>query len=261
MVKAQPFEAAAATAVVGCVDTTGWQNPYDATCAKMVTDGHCKDGALVPGHEWAAGEAYGSPEANCCSCGKDAAKDDGGDGDVAACEDTPAWRNAFAATCATYASEGHCLGGAFARGHEWTQGVDFGEPEAHCCACGKGRAVAPTAPAAAAQEEHPAAESGPSSAAAAPASCSWIYLPGTALHWEIGQFALLQTSEPVEGGWLCAKLCLATDGCDAYSFRRGEPSHPQHHRCFLLHALAGGNGAPAAEFDSAALPSGAQIMS
>ena len=63
MVKAQPFEAAAATAVVGCLDTTGWQNPYDATCAKMVADGHCTDGALVPGHEWAAGAAYGSPEA------------------------------------------------------------------------------------------------------------------------------------------------------------------------------------------------------
>ena len=129
MVKAAPFEAAA-VAAVGCTDTAGWLNQFDANCAAMAAEGHCKGGAFVAGHEWAAGTDYGSPEKNCCACGKETA-----------CVDTPGWHNQFAATCATYASDEHCVNGGFARGHEWTAGVDFGEPETNCCDCGKGAAA------------------------------------------------------------------------------------------------------------------------
>ena len=101
MVKAAPFEAAA-VAAVGCTDTAGWRNQFGADCASMVADGHCKDGAFVADHEWAAGPDYGSPEKNCCACGKEIA-----------CVDTSGWHNQFAATCATYASEKHCVDGGF----------------------------------------------------------------------------------------------------------------------------------------------------
>ena len=129
MVKAAPFEAAA-VAAVGCTDTAGWRNQFGADCASMVADGHCKDGAFVADHEWAAGPDYSSPEKNCCACGKEIA-----------CVDTLGWHNQFAATCATYASEKHCVDGGFARGHEWAAGMEFGEPEKNCCECGKGSAA------------------------------------------------------------------------------------------------------------------------
>ena len=256
---ALPFGTAAAT--TGCFDTQGWSNPWGDTCSAVVADGHCQDGAFVPGHEWAAGTAYGSPELNCCACGKDAPKDETG------CSDSPAWRNQFAADCAMYESEGNCVDGGFSPGHEWSGGVEFGEPELNCCACGKGQPRKAPLP-----KEAPTVEATQAPAAAAAATplpqtpveaalleartvakpkCTWTYLPKTALHWEIGQFSSLRMTDPVQGGWVCAKLCSEVVGCDAYSWRRSGDRLPNYHRCFLLKSMAGGAGTTADEFDSA----------
>ena len=51
------------------------------------------------------------------------------------CEDTPSWKNQYAATCSSYVNEGHCVSGRVIPGHEWTTGAEFGEPELNCCAC------------------------------------------------------------------------------------------------------------------------------
>lgn len=63
-----------------CTDTPGWLNQFGADCAVMVSDGHCEDGAFAVDsyHKWVAGP-NGSPEENCCSCGKGAAKPGGYD--------------------------------------------------------------------------------------------------------------------------------------------------------------------------------------
>ena len=51
-----------------CVDTPGWRNIFGAGCDALVTDGHCRDGAFIAGHEWAAGAQWGHPEHHCCAC-------------------------------------------------------------------------------------------------------------------------------------------------------------------------------------------------
>ena len=52
-----------------CVDSANWVNPSGVDCAAYATEGHCADGKVVPGHEWAAGDKFGRPESNCCVCG------------------------------------------------------------------------------------------------------------------------------------------------------------------------------------------------
>ena len=121
--------------VGGCGDTAGWSNRFSASCASYSAEGHCADGSIVTGHEWAAGEGFDFPEKNCCVCGK-----------PTPCVDTPAWRNPFGSTCAAYQKEGHCAGGAAVFGHEWAQGPAYGSPEKHCCACGKSPPVPPAPP-------------------------------------------------------------------------------------------------------------------
>jgi hypothetical protein len=58
--------------------------------------------------------------------------------EAASCADTAGWRNPMQKSCATYAYEGWCIGGAAVPGQEWTLGEHYGYPERHCCACGKG---------------------------------------------------------------------------------------------------------------------------
>ena len=52
-----------------CADTPGWKNQYGIGCAGYETEGHCADGKVVLGHEWAVGSKFGSPEKHCCVCG------------------------------------------------------------------------------------------------------------------------------------------------------------------------------------------------
>jgi len=96
------------------------------------TQGHCANGAFLPGEEWTGGPDFGDPELNCCVCGTAGA--------APACVDTPNWQNAYTATCALYESEGHCADGEFIAGHEYTSSEEFGLPREHCCVCGKGGA-------------------------------------------------------------------------------------------------------------------------
>merc|ERR1719478_307453 len=44
----------------------------------------------------------------------------------------------YGMTCAGYVSMGLCADGAVIKGHEWTTGSAFNNPEEHCCACGGG---------------------------------------------------------------------------------------------------------------------------
>ena len=53
-----------------CVDTRGWRNQFGGTCEKYASEGHCRDGAMVPGHEWADSPDFNVPSENCCVCGK-----------------------------------------------------------------------------------------------------------------------------------------------------------------------------------------------
>ncbi|KAL1520452.1 hypothetical protein AB1Y20_022033 [Prymnesium parvum] len=55
-------------ASAACTDTPRWSNQYGVTCEGYVRDGHCGGGAVLSGHEWAAGAAFDHPEANCCIC-------------------------------------------------------------------------------------------------------------------------------------------------------------------------------------------------
>ena len=52
-----------------CTDSANWHNPSGVNCAAYAAEGHCADGKVVPGHEWAAGSKFGRPEDNCCVCG------------------------------------------------------------------------------------------------------------------------------------------------------------------------------------------------
>jgi len=54
-----------------------------------------------------------------------------------ACKDTTNWKNRHGATCDDYRTDGHCMNGGFAPGHEWTAGPDMDSPEIHCCGCGR----------------------------------------------------------------------------------------------------------------------------
>jgi len=59
-----------AQAPVGsCVNTANWKNAYGATCASYDAN-FCQHGKARPGSEWAMGPRLGSPELNCCVCGK-----------------------------------------------------------------------------------------------------------------------------------------------------------------------------------------------
>jgi len=51
-----------------CTDTPGFVNAFGGTCAKFVNEGHCANGGMVAGHEWAAGASFGYPERHCCAC-------------------------------------------------------------------------------------------------------------------------------------------------------------------------------------------------
>ena len=56
------------TAKPACVDVSGWTDIYGHSCDAYERDGHCRDGAFVPGHEWARGARWNHPESNCCAC-------------------------------------------------------------------------------------------------------------------------------------------------------------------------------------------------
>ncbi len=103
-------------------------------CADYASSGRCA-GGFLPGEEWTGGADFGEPELHCCVCGK-----------PTPCADTPEWKNEYRATCVEYERDGHCAGGAFAAGHEYTGGSEFGSPWRHCCVCGKGKAAAPPPP-------------------------------------------------------------------------------------------------------------------
>ena len=60
----------AAPAEAPCHDTPGWSNQYGSSCAAYNEEGHCAQGGIAPAHEWAGGTEFGSPEQNCCACGK-----------------------------------------------------------------------------------------------------------------------------------------------------------------------------------------------
>jgi len=120
----------------GCVDTPGWVNSIGVDCDVYASE-HCAGGRFLPAGAWASGVDFGEPEKHCCACGK---PPDRGPGDISSdsgCVDTVGWQNLFGATCDDYSSAGRCAGGAFTPGEEWTSGHDFGEPEKHCCECGK----------------------------------------------------------------------------------------------------------------------------
>ena len=51
------------------MDTANWRNPSGITFLAYATEGHCADGKVVLGHEWAVGSKFGSPEKHCCVCG------------------------------------------------------------------------------------------------------------------------------------------------------------------------------------------------
>ena len=53
-----------------CFDTPGWSNQYGSSCVAYNDEGHCASGGIAPAHEWTAGPEFGSPEHNCCVCGK-----------------------------------------------------------------------------------------------------------------------------------------------------------------------------------------------
>ena len=53
------------------------------------------------------------------------------------CTDTEGWINQYGAGCEAYLSDGHCNGQGFVEGREWTAGEEYGNPEVHCCICGK----------------------------------------------------------------------------------------------------------------------------
>ena len=139
-----------------CTDTPGWTNKFHSRCSNFVTDGHCTGTGFAAGHEWAAAPNWGAAGLHCCACGKDTAGDAaaaaasrfdvGGPKEVEpvarqvapmVCSDTPGWKNQFGATCAKYASEGHCANGAMIPGHEWADTEQFGVPSRNCCVCGK----------------------------------------------------------------------------------------------------------------------------
>ena len=51
------------------MDSPHWANPSGVDCTAYALEGHCADGKIVPGHEWAGGSKFGHPEINCCVCG------------------------------------------------------------------------------------------------------------------------------------------------------------------------------------------------
>lgn len=104
-------------------------------CSSYETAGRCAGGVFLEGAEWTRGPDFGSPELNCCACGKQSI-----------CRDTPGWKNDYGATCAIYESEGHCKDGEFVEGHEYTSTEEFGSPWKHCCVCGKGGPAPPPPP-------------------------------------------------------------------------------------------------------------------
>jgi hypothetical protein len=59
---------------MACADTPGFINPFGATCKAYVSEGHCANGKMLPGHEWATGRAFGFPERHCCACGRPGAR-------------------------------------------------------------------------------------------------------------------------------------------------------------------------------------------
>ena len=124
-------------ATAACVDTRGWKQKWGKGCDTYENDGHCANGAVVEGHAWSVGADFNFPEQHCCACGKKAAH----------CDDDDAWKNPFGKSCADYSAEHLCSGGGFVAGQEWTGGADFGNPEAHCCVCGKPPSSPPPPPA------------------------------------------------------------------------------------------------------------------
>ena len=124
-------------ATAACVDTRGWKQKWGKGCDTYENDGHCANGAVVEGHAWSVGADFNFPEQHCCACGKKAAH----------CDDDGAWKNPFGKSCADYSAEHLCSGGGFVAGQEWTGGADFGNPEAHCCVCGKPPSSPPPPPA------------------------------------------------------------------------------------------------------------------
>ena len=59
-----------AGSVIECVDEPDWQNPYGLSCMDYTGKGYCARGRANPGAEWTLGPGFGSPESNCCSCGR-----------------------------------------------------------------------------------------------------------------------------------------------------------------------------------------------
>jgi hypothetical protein len=51
-----------------CEDTKGWENSVGLGCQGYIADKFCARGAIL--EPWAVGPDWGSPEDNCCACGK-----------------------------------------------------------------------------------------------------------------------------------------------------------------------------------------------
>ena len=78
----------------------------------------------------------------------------GGSGGGGGCEDEPGWRNPYGRGCEDYARRvtpaaageggvvagGWCEGGRLKPEAAWAGGSQYGWPERHCCACGRGTA-------------------------------------------------------------------------------------------------------------------------
>ena len=56
-------------AIIGCVDTTNWNNGFSQYCATYAAS-WCENGKAKSGWEWTLGAKYNYPENNCCVCGK-----------------------------------------------------------------------------------------------------------------------------------------------------------------------------------------------
>ena len=165
---ARQIEEHAAAKAHACIDARNWANAFGGTCGSYVMQGHCLNGRITPGHEWANTAEFGSPSLNCCACGR---RPEGGPPappPSPPCTDTPGWKNSQEATCEEYATDGHCQGGAFLPKHDWAAGKEYGFPELHCCVCGKAADSPPPLPL---RPPPPPPPSAPSTPPSAPKLC------------------------------------------------------------------------------------------
>eukprot|EP00927_Polykrikos_kofoidii_P072454 TRINITY_DN6856_c0_g1_i1.p1 TRINITY_DN6856_c0_g1~~TRINITY_DN6856_c0_g1_i1.p1 ORF type:complete len:735 (-),score=135.53 TRINITY_DN6856_c0_g1_i1:108-2312(-) len=138
-----------------CEDTLYWANGDGLSCNDYEEKGFCREGGIgAEKFVSKMGKANGSPELNCCVCGKVAllsvedspssykefreleielAKDS-----AVNCIDAPGWDNGHGLGCNDYRDNGFCRNGAVTSQHvEWTMTEEYNFPAKNCCVCGR----------------------------------------------------------------------------------------------------------------------------